>query len=576
MLAVALVIGLAVGFVLAGPLSYNNKISTLESRVAELEEAPADLQAARAELDKAKETISSLEAEISSLEAEIDELKTPEPEPEPEEKVVVLGLASDINFDLDPGWGFETWIMSLGYNVFDTLYKLKPGIYPDTEYEPCLAVGEPVVSEDKLEWTIELRDDVYFHDGTKFNAEAWKFSIDRVKELDSYPAWALEPIDSVEVLDEYKVKIILKEPYAALKGILLLNVASPVSPTAVESMSRDEFGEKPIGTGPFKYVEWVKGDHITIERNEDYWDKDRIPKIDRLVWKIFADPSTLTLALESGDIDAIWSDVPTSDIPTLLADPDVISTEYTHMYIHWITLNTGLEDSPLKDVRVRRAIALCVDQDEISSLIYDDVFPPIKASVFHPGMMTKPSWLPWTENVDIDEAKALLTEAGYPDGIDITISYTPVAYGKEETDLAILLQQQLAKADIRSELVSYEISEHSKLFRAGAFECTMGIMAPDWPDPDGVAMFIAHSKGSYTKRVQLNSAEIDELVERGRAETDYETRVQIYGELQDKLADQMCYVPMVKYVDHAFYSEHLLGVESYYMNFPPWWLLDIK
>jgi len=102
----------------------------------------------------------------------------------------------------------------------------------------------------------------------------------------------------------------------------------------------------------------------------------------------------------------------------------------------------------------------------------------------------------------------------------------------------------------------------------------LGIMSPDWPDPDGVASFVAHSAGSYTKRVRLNDTEIDELVARGQTTTDLDERKEIYGEIQDRLAEKMCYLPLVRLVDNYFYRTDILGVESYYLMAPPWWLLD--
>ena len=532
-------------------------------------------------LQETNEDIGNLSDSLTDVNEKLETIETiiatdePDEPDEPEAKVtLVIGSTKVITLNLDPAQDYSTRTMVLNYQVFDPLYRLKTGIYPDVEYEPCLANGEPIIIGDGLEWIIPLRRGVKFHDGTDFNADAVKFSIHRAIEMDSYPAWILSPIDHVEVLDEYTIKIVLKYPYAALKGILLQAVASPVSPTAVEKMSLVDFQEKPIGTGPFKYAKWAKGEHVILERNEDYWNKDAIPKCDRLVYQIFTDASTMQLSLKKGDIDMAWYGIPTSDVQSLMSDPDINYAIYTQMYIHWMTLNVNLPGSALNDVRVRQAIAYSIDQDEISEMIFSSVWPAWKDSPFVTGLMSKPSMRPYTENVDISKAKQLLTEAGYPDGIDMTLWYTPIDYAKEEPELAVLLQQQLSKAGIRVHFETLEGGVFLSQFRTGDFESALGIMSPDWPDPDSVAFFISHTEGSYAKRVRLSNPEIDELVIAGRISTDYDERVEIYGKIQDLLAEEMCYVPLVRLVDYCFYGTDITGVESYYLMAPPWWLLD--
>jgi ABC-type transport system substrate-binding protein len=246
------------------------------------------------------------------------------------------------------------------------------------------------------------------------------------------------------------------------------------------------------------------------------------------------------------------------------------------MYLHWLCLNLALPESPFYDIRVREAVFRSIDQDEISEIIWHGLNPPLKDSVFLPSLMMKPSWRPYTEEVDIPKAKQLLVDAGYPDGIDITLWYNAKMFGEETDDLVILIQAQLAKADIRIQFEKLEVGAYYQRWRAGEFEFGMGMMAPDWVDPDSVAGFISLSNASYTKRVGLSDPEIDALIAEGQTETDPEKREIIYGELQDLLAAHMVYLPMYEAGDYIFYREGITGVEGYYFAQAPWWLLSTK
>jgi peptide/nickel transport system substrate-binding protein len=497
------------------------------------------------------------------------------PQAPKEYPTVVLGSTLDVMANLDPGVDYNVGVLNLNNVVFDPIYEVPPGIYPESYLKPRLAAGEPTISADGMHWTVPLRQGVKFHDGTPFNATAVKFSFDRLSDgsIQSYGLWILESVESVDVVDTYTVRYNLKSPNAALKGALTMPVAAPVSPSAVQKMGVDNFGALPVGTGPFKYVEWQKGDHITIAPFEDYWNQSRVPKV-RMVYKIFTDSAAMKLAIEKGDIDIAWDYIATSDYPSLLADPNLKYAYASEGYHVWLVLNSGIEGSPLMDVRVRKAIQFSIDQEEISEKVYHGVYAPSVETPFLPGFYPKPSWLQY-EPTNIAKAKELLTAAGYPNGIDATLYFTPVAYGKEMPDVAALLQEQLGKAGIRLKLESLESASFIKGYRAGEYEMALGIMSPDYPDPDNVASFIAASTGSYSKRVRLNDPLLDQLVKDGMATSDPVQRERIYGDLQDRLADLAVYAPLVHQDNYWFYRpSSVTGVLDYYFQFSPWWTLE--
>ena len=168
-----------------------------------------------------------------------------------------------------------------------------------------------------------------------------------------------------------------------------------------------------------------------------------------------------------------------------------------------------------------------------------------------------------------------MTAADHPNGIDVTLYFTPVAYGKEMPDVAALIQEQLGRAGIRLTLKSVESATFVKNFRGGQYEMALGIMSPDYPDADNVASFIASSTGSYSKRVRLNDTTLDQLVVQGVSTTDPAQREKIYGDLQDRLADLAVYVPLVHQNNYWFYRPSAVtGVLSYYFQYSPWWTLE--
>jgi len=493
--------------------------------------------------------------------------------PKPSPKVVqtlVLGTTLDVTPNLDPGQNYLTGVLNLNNVVFDPLYEVPPNIYPNAYLAPRLAAGDPTVSADGLHWTIPLRQGVKFQDGTPCNATTVKYSFDRLSNLKSYSAWLLESVASVDVVDTYTVRMNLKFPNAALKGALTMPVAGPVSPSAVQRMGLDAFGKTPVGTGPFKYVEWVPGDHVTLAPYTGYWNQSRVPKVN-LVYKIFADSATMKLAIQKGEIDSAWDNIRYSDYPSLLSDPNIKHVVVTEGYYELLTLNMGIPNSPLRDLRVRQAIAYSIDQNEISQKVFQGIYSPANDTLFVSGQYPKPSWLQY-KPTNVAKAKQLLTDAGYPNGIDITIWFTGVIAGSP--DVEALIQEQLGRAGIRAKLQSQDTGTFYARFRGGQFESAVGQMSADYLDADSTASFIAASTGSYSKRVRLNDTMLDSLVRQGVATTDPAQRAKIYGDIQDRLAALCVYVPIVNILDLWFYRTNVSGVQSYYFQYSPWWTLD--
>src|SRR5215212_8513656 len=188
--------------------------------------------------------------------------------------------------------------------VMASLYDKLVDIDQDGEIVPMLAESYDV-SDDDLVYTFHLREGIKFHDDTEFNAEAVKYNLDRYQEEDSFRSTEVEPIESVEAVDEYTVRVTLSEPFAPFLAVLTDRAGIIASPKAIEE-NNGRISKDPVGTGPFEFVERVRGDHITVEKNPHYW-REGLPKIDKIVYKGIEDENVQYQNLQSGELDLIDS-----------------------------------------------------------------------------------------------------------------------------------------------------------------------------------------------------------------------------------------------------------------------------
>lgn len=206
-------------------------------------------------------------------------------------------------------------------NVFDTLVKLDENLVP----QPFLA--ERIEQPDNVTYIFQLHKGIKFHDGTEMDAEAVKFSIDRIRE---YP----QSVDYSEanyivestVVDKYTYKAVLKEPYAPFLNFMTGRTGYVISPTAVKSMGDDGFANKPVGTGPFRFVEWKNDNYVRLRKFENYWrmgaDGQPLPYLDAVEFRVMSEPSTRLTALQSGDVHIV--DISSQDIEVVRKDPNLV------------------------------------------------------------------------------------------------------------------------------------------------------------------------------------------------------------------------------------------------------------
>src|SRR5215467_2955427 len=274
------------------------------------------------------------------------------------------------------------------------------------QLEPALAESW-ASSKDGLTWTFKLRKGVKFHDGTAFDTKAVKYFFDRVLgDEKPFKASLYTPVvRSAEVVDPATVRVVLKQPFAAFLFTIAHSAGGIVSPAAHQKWGKD-LTLHPSGTGPFKFVEWVKGDHVTLDRNDAYW--AGAPLLDRVVVKTVREDQARVLLLESGGADVIVN-IPTEEIPRLRKDARFTIESTPTARALYVTINVAKK--PFDDPRVRQALNYAVNREAIVKELFQNHAQVVSGVVapLQNGYAALPGY-PY----DPKKAKELLAQAGHP------------------------------------------------------------------------------------------------------------------------------------------------------------------
>ncbi|MDU9006146.1 ABC transporter substrate-binding protein [Sedimentitalea todarodis] len=359
---------------------------------------------------------------------------------------------------LDPTSAAAGAIDSVVYsNIFEGLTRFMG----DGSVVPGLAESWEI-SDDGLVYTFRLRDGVTFHDGTAMDAEDVKFSLDRARGEDSVNAQKalFEAISDVEVVDPLTVKITLSEP----NGLFLFNLAWGdaviVAPESIETIKTN-----PIGTGAFKFVDWVQGDKIEIAKNPEYWGTPAV--LDTATFKFISDPTAAFAAVMAEDVDAYPNFPAPENLPQFEADPrfQVVFGSSEGETI----LSTNNKQPPFDNILVRQALAHAIDRQAIVDGAMFGLGTPI-GTHFAPH---HPAYVDLTGNsaYDPEKAKALLAEAGLAGGFETTLHLPPPSYARRGGEI---VAAQLAEVGIKAEIINVEWAQWLEtVFRGKNFGLTI-------------------------------------------------------------------------------------------------------
>jgi len=404
------------------------------------------------------------------------------------------GGAATITFSndlttLDPQVGYDWQNWSVIKSIFDGLMDYKPGT---TELEPDLAESY-TVSDDGKTYTFKLRDGVKFHNGRVMTSADVKYSFDRavspatqspgggyfnmIAGYDDVVGGKAASLSGIETPDDKTVIFNLVRPDATFLHLMAINFGYIVPKEAVEAAGAD-WGKKPVGTGAFKFVEWVPGQNIKLERNKDYY-RAGVPYLDNVTFEFGQDPTVAVLRLKKGEIDIVGDGIPPAQFAEIMADPaskDLIA-EGNQLHTGYVTMN--VTQAPFDNVKVRQAVNMAINKERIVRLINNRAVPASQAlPPAMPGYNADNKGYPY----DPEAAKKLLAEAGATE-----ISTELYAMNVDPNPrIAQAIQQDLAAVGIKADIKS--LAQAEVIAAGGAGKAPMiwsGGMAwiADFPDP---------------------------------------------------------------------------------------------
>jgi ABC-type transport system substrate-binding protein len=433
--------------------------------------------------------------------------------------------------------------MSL-YPMFDRLLNFEPETLEPT---PGLATAWEQPDPETL--VLQLQEGVTFHDGTPFDAEAVAYNLERALTLDTSTVKAdIAMIESVEATGPLEVTIHMNRPDASLLLILADRPGMMVSPTAAEAAG-PEFGREPVGTGPFKFVEWLTGDRLVVEKNPDYWQEGK-PYLDRITFRYLTDQQTVTNALRTNEADVALK-FAASEVETLdVADIDV----EVHPSLGTTVCYFNYSRPPFDDARVRRAVSFAVDRDAINQVLAFGLAQPA-SQVFPPGYWAADPELADTFTLDLDQARELLADAGLADGLSIRgLTYT----GTAQTRLMEVMQAQLAEIGIDMSVETMEVgSATSRFFEDLGYD----MYCAGWsgrPDPSQTANSLFAPDAFYNAG-KYESPGMAEALEEAGATLGQDARAEAFSEVVRLTQEDALLLPLLHQPDITAVYDHIGG-----------------
>jgi len=475
--------------------------------------------------------------------------------PAPVEKPLIIGTTDKLSGDVDTAqsYDFHTW--EIFQNTSRGLLTYKPGT---TELELGLAAEWPKVSNNGLEYTFKLKKGLKFSDGTPFNAQIVKHSIDRVIKLQGDPAWLVSDfVKEVQVIDDYTVKFVLKNAIGYFPSLVATVPYFPVSPKAYPM---DKIVSQPDNfpcIGPYIIKKLVRDVEIDLEANPDYYGPQ--PKEKKVIIKYFSDATNMRLALENKEIDIAWKTLLPSDIEDLKSKPEFNTIEANGAYIRYLCFVT--DTPPVNDPLIRKAISYAIDRKSVAEKVFFNQVDPLYSMV-PMGMW---SHIDAFEPYNPQKAKELLAQAGYNENnpLEVPLWWTPTHYGPTEQDVAAVLKSSLEKTGvIKVNLQSAEWASYVHNFDRHNMLLFLLGWYPDYIDPDDYLSPFAHSgAASNGMGIYLNDKKMDDLLEKAARATTIEERTKYYKEIQQYWTEVCPTVPIFQGKLYLITQKNISGVK---------------
>ena len=429
-------------------------------------------------------------------------------------------------------------------------------------YEPLVVLGEkldvrPGLAEswqqpDPRTLVFTLRQGVKFHDGTDFNAEAAKLNVERMQNPDtkSVRRGEIANVDTAEAVDTYTLRLNLKRPDAALLATLTDRAGMMISPAAVQKFGPD-LQRNPVGTGPFNFVEWVKDDHLSLERFDDYWDTQAGPYLDQVRYRPILEDSVKAQSLIAGEIDVIDYVVP-REVAGLRGNASVSVVDVPSLASFAYQLNT--RKAPFDKKPLRQALAYAVDTEAIVKDVWLGIGVPSNGPIA-PSSWAYDATVPPVKR-DVARAKQLLAEGGMPNGYAFTLTTNTPPLNVQEAEA---IKAMLREVGIHMEIKPVDDTTLLANGNAGQFDM-IGYQWSGRPDPDGnTYQFFKTAQGPSLNWAGYTNQTVDELLDRARETSDQAERKKLYSELVKTIQDDAPWLFVIHPTELKAFSPNVQG-----------------
>lgn len=450
------------------------------------------------------------------------------------DSVLRIGQEYDLG-NLDPGVLTSVGDKQMTSNVFEGLLRYK---YGTVELEPGLAT-EWTSDEAGATWTFQLRENVQFHKGYgEMTSEDVAFSLMRIlDEATASPnASLLSSISDVRADGDHTVIIELEKPDPSLLHKLASWYTSIVSQDAVEEKG-ETFSQDPVGTGPYQFETWTQGQETTMTAFAEYWGEE--PGVDQVIYRAIPDVTTRNNAFLAGEIDInqvtdpeIYAQLEGAEGVELVSEPGLITR----------FLGMKSDAPPFDDPRVREAVSLAIDRPAMLGSIFEGISTPAEGILSPPVLHAKTGILNY--EYDPERAKELLAEAGYADGLDVTLTIGNV---DRFTRPATVIQQNLAEVGITMEIITMETQSMLEALQSEeGIQMSLLSRGQD-PTPDRVlGSWFSSQTIPQNNWSRINDPEVDQWLAEATSTLDEDRRAELFGNVQDRIVEGNFYY----YIDH--------------------------
>ena len=432
---------------------------------------------------------------------------------------LVIGQAVDA-VTLDPQMSTQLQVMNLFWNIYDCLT-----VFDDQmQLKPQLATSWQAVNP--TTWQFKLRQGVRYHNGELFDAESVKFHVERVLQPGKTAVTAgFATIERVQALDPYTINVVTKKPDPLLARRFAAYGCQMIPPKYTQQVGFPGLALKPVGTGPYRFVEWVKDSHIVLEANKDYWGGP--PGIERVTWKPIPDNFARVAALAKGEVDLV-TNVPV-DLVSTIQKSSTARVEWTVTnLIMALVMGHGGPNEPIHDRRVRLAMNLAIDRDALIQKLMQGYGVAVGSGIPTTDFGYDPTVKP--HPYDPERAKKLLAEAGSPNGFTTSLKFAP-GYIIMDKPIMEAVSGMLAKVGITARLDSIEMAVRTRMIGDRKIQgFLLADPASTLNDADGIVWRLLHPSGilgTYWEPAN-EGGEFFKIMEEARYSLDERHRLELY------------------------------------------------